>query len=56
MTLYPQKKVAGVIGQASPYASAIADVDLSGMANTIALGRLEYPVLDLSGLSYNTLA
>ena len=56
MTLYPQKKIAGVIGQASPYAAAIADVDLSGMANTIAVGRLEYPVLDLSGLSYNTLA
>jgi hypothetical protein len=56
MTLYPQKKVAGVIGQASPYAAAIADVDLSGMANTIVMGRLEYPVLDLSGLTYNTLA
>ena len=53
ITLYPQKKVAGVVGQAAPYASAIADVDLSGMPDTIAMSNLQYPVLDLSGLSYN---
>lgn len=51
-TIYPQKKVAGVIGQASPYALAIRDVDLTGMPASIALTITEYPVLDASGLSY----
>lgn len=51
-TIYPRKKVAGVIGQAHPFAAAIRDVDLSGMAEAIAVTILEYPVLDATGLVY----
>ena len=50
--IYPQQKVAGVIENAPGYSSAIAKVDLSGMAAQILQERTEYPLLDPSGLSY----
>lgn len=51
-TIFPQKKVAGVIGQAAPIATAVKEVDLSGMADSITSTRTQYPLLDTSGITY----
>jgi len=50
--IYPQQKVAGIIGDAPGYAAAIAKVDLSGMPTIIGQTNTEYPLLDPSGLAY----
>lgn len=52
IVLYPQKKIAGVIAQSSPFQSAISEVDLSGMSDSIAMTTLQYPIFDISGLVF----